>query len=210
MARRRPRSQSDKEVDYYHIARMYAQKMQFADIALALEDITGKTLSVSQICQDIKVIRERWAENEISNFNERVSLELAKIDALELEAYESWQRSKGRKIRITKKVSQQQPGMVESVTDEGEIVSEEVEGAIVGVIEKTTTEEELVGDARYLDIIYKCIDRRIKLLGLDAPTKIKVSKEKDEDEEEAIRERKTAILIGILQPANEVSSGSSD
>ena len=47
-------------------------------------------------------------------------------------------------------------------------------------LETITKSEELAGDPRFLGAVLKCVERRCRLLGLDAPTKSIVAGSADE------------------------------
>ena len=68
------------------------REQRLADVArLYLEAVTqtaiGKQLGVSQqqISYDLKIVRQRWLESSIRNFDEARGHELAKIDCVERE-----------------------------------------------------------------------------------------------------------------------------
>lgn len=139
------RSDIQIERDRMEIARLYLQGIIQADIA----DRLGMTQPM--VSYDLKRIREQWLKSSISNFNERVAIELAKIDNLEIEYWEAWQRSTQVKESSTAKI----------ITDnKGERN------------EASTKQEQMIGNENFLAGVRWCIDRRLKLFGLDAPIKI--------------------------------------
>ena len=108
----------------------------------------------STISRDLKVIQEEWAEAAILDLNEIKQRELTKLDQLEREYLDAWRRSK-EPIRKT------------TIKGRGK-------GEAPDTMERTTTTEYQVGDARYLDGALKCVERRCRLLGIDAPTDMKI------------------------------------
>lgn len=114
-------------------------------------------VSQSTISRDLAIVRKRWLEDAKADYDAKVAEQLAKIDAVELEAWAEWQKSKGRE-RTRKAVKKYggKSGRAEKV-------------------EETTTVETLLPEARYLEIIHKCIERRCKLLGLDAPERKQIT-----------------------------------
>ena len=119
-------------------------------------------VSQGQISQDLKAIREEWAESTIVDFNEAKLQELAKIDQLEKTYWEAWSRSLEKTLKRSKKMK----GSVEdSVETKSETKPRRKD------VEITETTEERLGDPRYLDGILKCIQKRCELLGIDAPEK---------------------------------------
>jgi len=106
-------------------------------------------LSVSQptVCIDLKHIHEEWRRSAIRDFDILRERELRKLERLEVEAWNAWQRS-------------QKPAQEATISSDGSS-----QKTIKKVSEQT-------GDPRFLDQISKCIASRRALLGLDAPTKI--------------------------------------
>lgn len=139
------RSDIQIERDRLEIARLYLQGVIQVDIAARL----GMTQPM--VSYDLKRIKERWLESSLVNFNERISIELAKIDNLEIEYWQAWQRSMQIKESSTAKVIQ-----------DGKSERNEA----------STKQEQMVGNPTFLAGVQWCIDRRLKLFGLDAPLKI--------------------------------------
>jgi hypothetical protein len=74
-------------------------------------------------------------------------MELAKIDHLEETYWDAWEKSKASRVKVA--IKQQGDPMV--------------------VVEKTRSREKSVGQTQFLEGVRWCIERRSKLLGLDAP-----------------------------------------
>ncbi len=117
------------------ITELHKEGWQNKDIAeeLGLADYT--------VCRDLAAVRAVLYEQAIENLDEARKLELAKINLIEAEAWEQWERSK-------------QPRTTKSAT-KGDTVNKQ-----------SFKEEERGGDPRYMEIILKCSDQRAKLLGL--------------------------------------------
>lgn len=113
-------------------------------------------VSQSTVSRDLAVVRKQWLKDAKADYDAKVAEQLAKIDAVELEAWAEWQKSKGRER--TKRA----------------IKRYGAKGGKTEKTEETTTVETLLPEARYLEIIHKCIERRCKLLGLDAPERKKI------------------------------------
>ena len=110
---------------------------------------TGR--SPGQISKDLKQLRVRWAELA----GRHVSEELARVDAVEAEAWAAWERSKGpAQVRTSEK----------SARGQGEGATRQAR--------ETTREAESAGDPRYLDMVMKCVGERSKLLGHYKPLKV--------------------------------------
>jgi len=108
----------------------------------------------AQVSRDLKAIQELWAEKATEAIDQKKAEELAKIDKLERTYWEGWERSiEAFKAKIVKgKKSKAGKGAED--------------------IEQTLKEEERVGDPRFLAGVQWCIDKRLKLFGLEAPQKI--------------------------------------
>lgn len=131
------------------VAQMYLQG--------AYQSVIAKELSVSegQISQDLKFLRKEWQKDRIAAIDEKIAEELAKIDNLERKNWEGWDKSIKDHKRTTSKVK----GQLGSKTPDSREMQE--------------TEIIKDGDPRFLQGVQKCIELRCKLLGLDAPIKIK-------------------------------------
>lgn len=119
----------------------------------------AKRLRVSEalIWDDLKQSREFWAERVRSLEDQRVE-EVARLDQLEREYWEAWEKS-----GLEKEVE-----TVEEVPMQGGIGG----SGSLSVSKVTTQKTGQVGDPRFLEGVLRVIDRRARLLGLDAPTKV--------------------------------------
>ncbi|MGG6266214.1 hypothetical protein ACQ4M3_05165 [Leptolyngbya sp. AN03gr2] len=138
------RHPDQREKDLVELARRYLMGETQTAIAADL-GVTQQTIS-----DDLKLIRKRWRKSAIRDFDEAIALELAKIDLVESELWQQWERSK--KPRRTKR-------------------DEEGTGDRGASVKTVTIESSGLGDPRYLEGVMKCIDRRCRLLGLDAELK---------------------------------------
>ena len=143
-ASRTPRRDARREKRRAMVAELYVKGWTQAAIA--------ERLGVTQpaISKYLKLIRERWRESQVRDFDEAVARELEKMDRVEREAWEAWERSK-------------QPQESTTVTDGhgGKRAQKRV--------------QHQYGDPRYLDQIQKCIGSRRALLGLDAPERVSLT-----------------------------------
>jgi len=124
---------------------MYLQGVTQAEI--------GQRLGVSQpqISYDLRTLRNRWLQSSLVNIDEAKARELARVDHLEREYWEAWEKSKNPvKTIASKKVDGQQ-------------------------IEKTIQGETGTGDPRYLSGVQWCINKRCEVLGLNAPNRTDVT-----------------------------------
>ena len=123
------------------VADLYLQGWTQAAIA---REVSASQATVSS---DLKAIRREWRKSRIRDFDEAVQLELNKLQLLERQAWNGWQRS-------------QEPAETTRVTQD----------AGGKKAEKTVRQQQ--GDPRFLELIHRAIAGRRALLGLDAPTRI--------------------------------------
>lgn len=152
------RSKKQREYDLERTAEYYLQGWTQRRIA----DKLG--VSQAQVSLDLKKMQKRWQESALVNFDEARAKELARIDELERTYWAEWHRSReARTISRTRRSARDLPGKGK---EEGED-----EGQTIRSAESSEIIEERLGDPRYLQGVQWCIQERIKLLGLYAPTK---------------------------------------
>lgn len=134
------------------IAEMYLKGKYQSEIASEL----GTTQAT--VSRNLKAIREEWLKSALVNFNEAVAKELAKVDNLERVYWESWERSL-------------EPFKSKTVKAKGNPRTEE---ELKANAEQTLKTEDRNGDPRYLQGVQWCIEKRCKLLGLDAPDRVQI------------------------------------
>ena len=121
---------------------------------LYLQGLTQTTIAEhlgtcqSIVCDDLKAIRAQWQESSVRDFDTAREVELRRIDRIQAEASEAWEKSK-------------QPEQAATVSGEGS-VNQKVRKSV----------KNRHGDPRFLDIMLKCVASRRAILGLDAPMEI--------------------------------------
>lgn len=144
------RSTAQLARDRRKIADLYLQGWIQADIAAELG------ISQPTVSNDIAALQSDWLASALIDFNEAKAAELAKIDRLEREYWQAWSRSCEN---------------AESVTQEG---------TADGVDKVKKTSKGQAGDPRFLQGVQWCIERRCKILGVDAATRIDLVDWRDE------------------------------
>lgn len=146
------------ERDRQHIADWYLQGLTQAVIAERINADTEReyTLTQQTISNDIRRLQELWLKSSVRDFNEMKAQELAKIDRLEREYWRGWESSQKD---------------AETLRQEG---SKGGDGK-PGVDKIIKTAKGQAGDPRFLQGVERCIERRCKILGIDAPTEVKHS-----------------------------------
>jgi len=144
MAGRR-RSASELTRDRRRIADLYLSG--WTQTAIAEE------VGVSQqtISGDLKALQKDWLASSLVDYNEAKAQELAKVDRLEREYWVAWEASKAdKKVETTEKAA----------------------GKKATRSKAQVRREGQVGNPSFLSGVQWCIERRCKILGIDAPTGI--------------------------------------
>jgi len=110
-------------------------------------------LTRQQIGYDLKKIQQAWRDSSLMNIDEAKRIELAKVDHLEREYWDAWERS--CEDAETKRLE----GILTPGTDGGKTTKQVV------------TRKGQAGDPRFLTGVQWCIERRCKIIGIDAPLK---------------------------------------
>ena len=118
-------------------------------------------VSTSQVSRDLKKLEDQWRFSCDTNTDEVKARELAKIDKLEKEYYDAWIRS----CNVKTKKSAKKKGLTSKT------------GKPLGIDskEQTFTEEQMIGDPRFLEGVRWCITKREEIFGYGAAKKIDLS-----------------------------------
>lgn len=138
------------ERDLVLIAELYLRGRRQVDIAeqvnCQVEYVAvGLTVTQSQISHDIKKLHDRWVKKSMDSIDNVKARELARLDELELEYWESWQQSKKKQIVMVNG---------QALKVDGEYIY-----------------ENPVGEPRFLQGVERIIEQRRKVFGLDAPAR---------------------------------------
>lgn len=153
---KRRRSKAEVARDRRREGDLYLQGWIQADIA----DELG--IDQSTVSRDLKALQEEWLQSALVDFDEAKSRELAKIDKLEREYYAGWQRS----CEDAETMRKEGRGVTVPVEGEEKKTREEIKTDKV-----VKTSKGQAGDPRFLAGVMACIDRRCKIMGIDAPEK---------------------------------------
>jgi hypothetical protein len=108
----------------------------------------------STVSRDLKVLNQRWKEAAVHDLDAAKAQELERIDQLEREYWEAWEKSKQAHETTT---------------------TEQTTGAAGERLRAGVRKVEQTGDPRYLEGVRWCIARRCALLGLDAPVETRLA-----------------------------------
>lgn len=161
----------------------YAIREIHSKLMMNLED-RGMQYRVSfqQVFNDIKASMIDWKKENSALVDKYVELELRKLDKMERELWDSWERSKNGKRKTE--------------IEGGSLKDSSISG---GQLKKRTIETG-DGDPRYLDLLLKIYERRSKLLGYNAPANQDVVVETREENTEIqydIKAVPSSILVDI-------------
>lgn len=149
------RDQKQREADRVFIESLMIQGHSYRAIAVKLGEVRPYSITSTTVRTDGLAIRAEWKAQRLSMMDNHVEAELVKLDKIESEAWDAWERSKRDAVR--KKVERE-------TTGKGKRKGEKVK--------QSATTEGRDGDPRYLAIIADVSRRRAALLGLDAPTRV--------------------------------------
>lgn len=166
------RTKEQRESDKSFCAELFVKGYSYKQIAEKLNERTKQngldyTISIQQIYTDINNILASWKKERFDCIDKYMQLELKRLDKMEVELWEAWERSKEpkRKTQIRG----------------GSILNTHISG---GILDKRELEDKN-GDPRYLDLLLKVQERRAKLLGYNAPLKLDICSSKPAEESPA-------------------------
>lgn len=145
------RSKSEIEKHRRRISELYLKGMLQEDIAAEIG------ISQPTVSRDLKAIQKVWQKETLYDFNEAKARELERIDILEREYWQAWQRSCED---------------AETVKQKGKPVTDEAGRVTPTTDRMERTVKGQVGDPRFLQGVQWCITQRCKILGIEAPTKL--------------------------------------
>lgn len=152
------------------VARRYLQGEMQEEIARAFGVTQG------QISHDLKAIRAAWLASAVRDFDAAKAEELARIDEVERAAWEGWKRSQEEKQVATQEKSED-PLVYTDARGEPQIKQKTRQRI-------SLRKEGQAGSPAFLQVILTCIERRCKILGLDAPTRFKIDWDNLTEEQE--------------------------
>lgn len=159
----RKRSPVQVEYDRMEEAAMYLKGIPAREIHQYLLDNREYEISLRTVYEDIKQVREQWKESYLRDYDAAKSQELARIDELEREYWDSYRRS----LR-DKEEKESESKQDEQLGRGGKVVTGYSSKKARHKVEKRD------GNPKYLEGIERCIQLRAKILGLDEPKKVQI------------------------------------
>ena len=152
------------------VAKLYRKGYSYSKIRTeVMARLNLNSYSKETVHSDVHYLLNEWRSDRIREVDSLVELELARIDDACVELWEQWEASKEK---ASKKV-QKQTGIPTGGMNVG------ADGSVGGVailkMETNTSQEDRLGDPRYISEIRQQLAERRKLLGLYAPEKKDIS-----------------------------------
>ena len=151
MARGRTRDKQTIAHRRERVSKWYLQGYSQHNIVAKLKE-EGINIDRSLVSLDLKALREEWKASAIMAIDERIAQELAKIDRLENEAWDAWERSK-------------EPIEIET----REQTKEDTGG---GRSKAGIRKQGRDGNDAFFKTVQWCISKRCELIGINAPVKV--------------------------------------
>lgn len=151
------RTKEERDARLIRINRWYLQGVPIQTIA------KREGLSKQQTSRDLLYLRGLWRAATVIDIDEHKSKELARLDVLEAEAWTAWQSSRSDRRQITKSTKD-----VPVSIGDGDI-------SINKQIENKYQRSKRDGNSKFLEVVLQCIERRCKILGLDAPERTEMA-----------------------------------
>lgn len=158
------------EQDRNVITTLYLKGYSFRKIAELCQEETGRKISHETVRADVKAILENFRNerNEMIEYN--LTIELERINMLELEYWQGWEKSKSD--RKKKSVKSKVKELTNFPKADKKNAPNRVATPLEETIEYNDTEMVNMGDPRYLSGVQWCIEQRCKLLGIEAAKKV--------------------------------------
>lgn len=162
------RTVEQREVDLLFCSNLFLRGYSYREITEALNtDISKRgldyTLTLTMVYYDLQQALIEWKRERFDNIDDYITQELRKLDKMEVELWDAWEKSKTGKEKTKKRKS----GRPRKVLDDND------DPDYYGYDETAT--ETSSGNPRYLDLLLNVQQRRAKLLGYDAPVKMDIS-----------------------------------
>ena len=153
------------------VARLYLQQRTQGEMAAELGVDQGT------ICRDLKAIQAEWQRQRLDDFHHAKLRELARIDRLEREYWDAWERS---------------------CHEREQTVQEKTSAPSGDRLRAGTRTEGRDGNAEFLRGVERCIEMRCKILGAFAALKIAPTTPDGQEEWHASDSEANAVLCAAF------------
>jgi hypothetical protein len=162
-SRANKRTKDQKEADLLFIERMSVRGAGPTKIAAALNAARPYSLSKVQVHKDLIKLRERWREESMHLITMQRDRELKRLDVMEEELWEAWERSKRDEMERTM-------AKVDAVA-----ADKDGKNGNPGRSSDLVKKRQRDGDPSIMGQLIALHDRRVKLLGLAPAAKLELS-----------------------------------
>lgn len=185
------RTKDQREFDLVFCSNLFLRGYTYREISERLNEENarrgvGYTITKQMVYWDMQQLLIEWKRERMENIDDYVTQELRKLDKMEVELWEAWERSKTGKLREKNR----QNAKPRKVLEDGD--NPEYYG-----YEETTTETS-AGNPRFLDLLLNVQQRRAKMLGFDAPIKVDIPGLKENTNSDAPKYDVAAIPEDLL------------
>lgn len=161
LASSKKRTKDQKEADINFCIDLFIKNYSYAKITEKLNERNqknglGYSLTIRTVWMDIKSVLDEWRKNNYNDIDAYIHIELKKLDKIENELWEAWDKSKS----ISKRTK-----IKGGILDGNHIKGGEIESRQL---------DDNNGDPRYLELLLKVQERRARLLGYERPVKVDV------------------------------------
>ena len=150
------RTYEQQQADFAVIEELLGKHRNYREILDAVNALRPYKLTRQTVERDIRTIKKRFFDSFVGPLAERKVDECRKLERLEREAFDAWERSKA-------------DGMTVSVTNPLNADGSPGRGGL-----RTNNKRRRDGDPQFLTILLRIHERRCKLLGLEAPLKMEM------------------------------------
>lgn len=162
------------------VARRRARVAEMVTEGFTRAEIAAEVgVTTRQVRYDLAAARKSWVERQAFAIDEALRRELDQIYYIEEEARKAWEES--RQPVTSKRMEAH--GQMQVVSGEGKLTT------VPAKTKKTETSESSPGDPRFLAIMDRCVERRLKIYELLAPLY------HHQDDEESAQSRASGVVL---------------
>lgn len=193
------RNTEQKDYDIRFCSNLFLRGYSYREIATALNNDVAERgfdyrITFQTVYKDLQKVLAEWKKESFTNIDEYVTQELKKLDKMEVELWEAWEKSKHSEKKKTR------TSRAGGKDDDGT-----KRWGDYGYTENTN--EQLAGNPRFFDLLLNVQQRRAKLLGYDAPIKIDIpgytKPPEENDDKYNIKDIPDELLFAVVDKLQE-------
>lgn len=165
----------EREADILFCTNLFLRGYSYREIAKHLNIELAKRnatyeLTFQMVYYDMNQVIAEWKAEQKQDIGDYVSQELKKLDRMENELWEAWEKSKVIERKKTRRNRMDNVDPDDKTRRYGDYGYSE------------TSTETTPGDSKYFDLLLRVWDKRAKLVGYDVAEKVKIMRDGDEEE----------------------------